>query len=205
MEHRLVLDTVNEVSHALLELVPWRAREGLDKLVSDANEQYKLISDTVGQRVDEIDAAIQRSQQYEQAADAELAWVAETKRTLMALGPIRLEQDQTPAQLQVQKAFSIDIIRHKDSMDELFSHRGEIFSTCGEEQKAVLQEKTECLIQQYEAVSLLNSERYARLERAQVLVNQFWETYEELSPWAEETLALIAQLPPPADSHSWQI
>lgn len=63
MEHRLVLDTVNEVSHALLELVPWRAREGLDKLVSDANEQYKLISDTIGQRVDEIDAAIQRSQQ----------------------------------------------------------------------------------------------------------------------------------------------
>lgn len=63
MEHRLVLDTVNEVSHALLELVPWRAREGLDKLVSDVNEQYKLVSDTIGQRVDEIDAAIQRSQQ----------------------------------------------------------------------------------------------------------------------------------------------
>ncbi|KAF3819988.1 hypothetical protein GH733_015497 [Mirounga leonina] len=201
MEHRLVLDTVNEVSRALLELVPWRAREGLDKLVSDANEQYKLVSDTVGQRVDEIDAAIQRSQQYEQAADAELAWVAETKRKLMALGPIRLEQDQTTAQLQVQKAFSIDIIRHKDSMDELFSHRGEIFGTCGEEQKAVLQEKTESLIQQYEAISLLNSERYTRLERAQVLVNQFWETYEELSPWIEETRALITQLPPPAIDH----
>lgn len=32
-------------------------------------------------------------------------------------------------------------------------------------------------------------------------MNQFWETYEELSPWAEETLALIAQLPPPAVDH----
>ncbi|XP_068773802.1 microtubule-actin cross-linking factor 1 isoform X6 [Struthio camelus] len=198
MEHRLVLDTVNEVSRALLELVPWRAREGLDKLVSDTNERYKLVSDTIKQRVEEIDAAIQRSQQYEQAADAELAWVAETKRKLMALGPIRLEQDQTTAQLQVQKAFSIDIIRHKDSMDELFSQRNEIFGTCGEEQKAVLQEKTESLVQQYEAVSQLNSERYARLERAQVLVNQFWETYEELNPWIEETQALISQLPPPA-------
>uniref|UniRef100_H0YSU6 Microtubule actin crosslinking factor 1 n=1 Tax=Taeniopygia guttata TaxID=59729 RepID=H0YSU6_TAEGU len=193
MEHRLVLDTVNEVSRALLELVPWRAREGLDKLVSDTNERYKLVSDTIKQRVEEIDAAIQRSQQYEQAADAELAWVAETKRKLMALGPIRLEQDQTTAQLQVQKAFSIDIIRHKDSMDELFSQRNEIFGTCGEEQKA--------LLQQYEAVSQLNSERYARLERAQVLVNQFWETYEELNPWIEETQALISQLPPPAIDH----
>uniref|UniRef100_A0A8C9FYI7 MACF1 n=1 Tax=Pavo cristatus TaxID=9049 RepID=A0A8C9FYI7_PAVCR len=188
MEQRLVLDTVNEVSRALLELVPWRAREGLDKLVSDTNERYKLVSDTIRQR-------------YEQAADAELAWVAETKRKLMALGAIRLEQDQTTAQLQVQKAFSIDIIRHKDSMDELFSQRNEIFGTCGEEQKAVLQEKTESLVQQYEAVSQLNSERYARLERAQVLVNQFWETYEELSPWIEETQGLISQLPPPAIDH----
>uniref|UniRef100_A0A8C3FQD0 Microtubule actin crosslinking factor 1 n=1 Tax=Chrysemys picta bellii TaxID=8478 RepID=A0A8C3FQD0_CHRPI len=193
MEHRLVLDTVNEVSRALLELVPWRAREGLDKLVSDTNEQYKMVSDTIRQRVDEIDAAIQRSQQYEQAADAELAWVAETKRKLMALGPIRLEQDQTTAQLQVQKAFSIDIIRHKDSMDELFSQRNEIFGTCGEEQKS--------LVKQYDAVSQLNSERYACLERAQALVNQFWETYEELNPWIEETQALIAQLPPPAIDH----
>uniref|UniRef100_A0A672V2Y6 Microtubule actin crosslinking factor 1 n=1 Tax=Strigops habroptila TaxID=2489341 RepID=A0A672V2Y6_STRHB len=201
MEHRLVLDTVNEVSRALLELVPWRAREGLDKLVSDTNDRYKLVSDTIKQRVEEIDAAIQRSQQYEQAADAELAWVAETKRKLMALGPIRLEQDQTTAQLQVQKAFSIDIIRHKDSMDELFSQRSEIFGTCGDEQKAVLQEKTESLVQQYEAVSQLNSERYTRLERAQVLVNQFWETYEELNPWIEETQSLISQLPPPAIDH----
>ncbi|XP_074832544.1 microtubule-actin cross-linking factor 1 isoform X4 [Carettochelys insculpta] len=201
MEQRLVLDTVNEVSRALLELVPWRAREGLDKLVSDTNERYKLVSDTIRQRVEEIDAAIQRSQQYEQAADAELAWVAETKRKLMALGPIHLEQDQTTAQLQVQKAFSIDIIRHKDSMDELFSQRNEIFGTCGEEQKAVLQEKTESLVQQYDAVSQLNSERYACLERAQVLVGQFWETYEELSPWIEETQTLITQLPPPAIDH----
>nr|XP_034975642.1 microtubule-actin cross-linking factor 1 isoform X16 [Zootoca vivipara] len=201
MEHRLILDTVNEVSRALLELVPWRAREGLDKLVSDTNERYKMISDTIKQRVEEIDAAIQRSQQYEQAADSELAWVAETKRKLMALGPIRLEQDQTTAQLQVQKAFSIDIIRHKDSVDELLSQKNEIFGTCGEEQKATLQEKTECLLKQYDDISHLNSERYARLERAQVLVNQFWETYEELNPWLEETQVLIGQLPPLAIDH----
>ncbi|XP_071992635.1 microtubule-actin cross-linking factor 1 isoform X17 [Engystomops pustulosus] len=63
MEYRIVLDTINEVGSALLELVPWRAREGLDKLVSEANEQYRSVSATIGQRVDQIDAAIQRSQQ----------------------------------------------------------------------------------------------------------------------------------------------
>ncbi|XP_068124915.1 microtubule-actin cross-linking factor 1 isoform X5 [Hyperolius riggenbachi] len=201
MEYRIVLDTINEVGSALLELVPWRAREGLDKLVLDANEQYKSVSATIAQRVDQIDAAIQRSQQYEQAADAELAWVAETRRKLLALGPICLEQDQTTAQLQVQKAFTVDIIRHKDSMDDLISTQEDILGTCGEEQKATLQEKTKSLLQQYEDVSHLNSERSARLERAQVLLNQFWETYEELNPWIEEMLATISQLPPPAVDH----
>ncbi|XP_075053845.1 microtubule-actin cross-linking factor 1 [Mixophyes fleayi] len=201
MEYRIVLDTVNEVGSALLELVPWRAREGLDKLVSDANEQYRSVNATIGHRVDQIDAAIQRSQQYEQAADAELAWVTETRRKLLALGPICLEQDQTTAQLQVQKAFSVDIIRHKDSIDELIGTHEEILGTCGDEQKATLQEKTKMLLQQYEDVSHLNSERSARLERAHVLVGQFWETYEELNPWVEEMQTMISQLPPPAVDH----
>ncbi|XP_059510267.1 microtubule-actin cross-linking factor 1 isoform X14 [Stegostoma tigrinum] len=201
MEYRLVLDTVNEVSNALLELVPWRAREGLDRQVAEANERYKTVSDTVTQKVEAIDAAIQRSQQYEQAADSELTWVAETMRKLTALGPIRLEQDQTTAQLQVQKAFSIDIIRHKDSIDELLNTQEEILSTCGDEQKTTLQEKMDLLQQQYETVSLMNTERYSQLERAQVLINQFWETHEELCPWLDDTRSLISQLPPPAVDH----
>ncbi|XP_058853270.1 microtubule-actin cross-linking factor 1-like isoform X4 [Acipenser ruthenus] len=200
-EQRLVLDTVNEVSSALLELVPWRAREGLDRLVSEANERFRSVSDIIAQRVQQIDAAIQRSQKYEQAADAELAWVSETERKLSALGPIRLQQDQTTAQIQVQKAFSIDIIRHKDSIDELLATREEILGTCGEEQKAGLQRKTDSLLRQYDAVSQLNLDRYAQLERAQVLVNQFWETHEELLPWLQETQTLLGQLPGPAINH----
>jgi len=62
-EKRLVLDTVNEVGHALLDLVPWRAREGLDRLVADANQRYRQSDETITQRVQLVQAAIQRSQQ----------------------------------------------------------------------------------------------------------------------------------------------
>lgn len=58
-----LLDTLNEVGSAFLELVPWRAREGLDKMITEDNERYRLVSDTIAQKVDEIDAAILRSQQ----------------------------------------------------------------------------------------------------------------------------------------------
>lgn len=62
-EKRLILDTVNEVGSALLDLVPWRAREGLDRLVADANQRYRQADETIAQRVQLVQAAIQRSQQ----------------------------------------------------------------------------------------------------------------------------------------------
>ncbi|KAM6433055.1 dystonin isoform 1-T1 [Rhynochetos jubatus] len=193
-----LLDTLNEVGGAFLELVPWRAREGLDKMITEDNERYRLVSDTISQKVDEIDAAILRFQQFDQAADAELAWIAETEKKLMSLGDIRLEQDQTTAQLQVQKAFTMEILRHKDTIDELVKSGDKIMNTCTEEEKQTMKKKMKSLLQKYDAVCQMNSERNLQLERAQSLVNQFWETYEELWPWLTETEMIISQLPAPA-------
>ncbi|NWH29740.1 DYST protein, partial [Chloropsis hardwickii] len=193
-----LVDTLNEVGSAFLELVPWRAREGLDKMITEDNERYRLVSDTISQKVDEIDAAFLRSQQFDQAADAEFAWIAETEKKLMSLGDIRLEQDQTTAQLQVQKAFTMEILRHKDIIDELVKSGDKIMKTCTEEEKQMMKKKIESLLQKYDQVCQMNSERNLQLERAQSLVNQFWETYEELWPWLTETEMIISQLPAPA-------
>ncbi|MED6294289.1 Microtubule-actin cross-linking factor 1, isoforms 1/2/3/5, partial [Characodon lateralis] len=197
-EKRLVLDTVNEVGSALLDLVPWRAREGLDRLVADANQRYRHADETITQRVQLVQAAIQRSQQYEEAVDAELAWVGETERKLASLGPLSLEPDVTVAQLQVQRAFNIDIIRHKDIVDQLLRARDEVLEACSDAQKDALMVKTDSLSTHYDTVSQSHSERFSALEQAQVLVARFWETFEELEPWLGETEALITQLPPPA-------
>lgn len=61
-----------------------------------------------------------------------------------------------------------------------------------------MQKKIESLLQKYDQVCQMNSERNLQLERAQSLVNQFWETYEELWPWLTETEMIISQLPAPA-------
>lgn len=60
------------------------------------------------------------------------------------------------------------------------------------------QAKTQTLLEKYGIVSQLNSERSLQLERAQSLASQFWETYEEMWPWLQETLSSFGQLPPPA-------
>ncbi|XP_005665932.1 dystonin isoform X28 [Sus scrofa] len=195
---RALLDSLNEVSAALLELVPWRAREGLEKMVAEDNERFRLVSDTITQRVEEMDAAVLRAQQFDQAADAELSWITETEEKLASLGDIRLEQDQTSAQLQVQKTFTMEILRHKDLIDELVNSGHQLMSTCSEEEKQAMKKKLDKVLKNYDAICQMNSERYLQLERAQSLVNQFWETYEELWPWLMDTQQTISQLPAPA-------
>lgn len=60
------------------------------------------------------------------------------------------------------------------------------------------QAKTRTVLEEYAVVSQLNSERCLQLERAHSLASQFWETYEEMWPWLQETLSTFLQLPPPA-------
>ncbi|KAM4042424.1 dystonin isoform 17-T17 [Anomaloglossus baeobatrachus] len=196
--NKALLDSLNEVSSSLLELVPWRARGGLDRMVTEDNERYRSVSDTLTQMVEEIDAARLRSQQFSQAVGAERTWIEDTKNKMMALGHIRLEQDQTTTQLQVQKGFTMEILRHKDTIDELVKSGQEIVNSFNEEEKEMMLKKLTNLVKSYDNICHLNAERNLQLERAVSLVNQFWETYEELWPWLTETEKGISELPAPA-------
>ncbi|KAF3708317.1 Dystonin 230 kDa bullous pemphigoid antigen 230/240 kDa bullous pemphigoid antigen [Channa argus] len=197
-DQKPVMDKLNELSSSLLDLIPWHTREGLDKLVTEDNERYRSVFDTITQQVDQINADILKSQQFEQAVDTEVAWLTEAERKLLSVGEIRLEQAQTAAQLQAQKLFSMDIMRHKDAVDEIVKTGKTIMTSKNPEEKEILKAKTQTLLEKYGIVSQLNSERSLQLERAQSLASQFWETYEEMWPWLQETLSTFSQLPPPA-------
>lgn len=58
-----MMDKLNELSSSLLDLIPWHAREGLDKLVTEDNERYRAACDNITQQVDQINADILKSQQ----------------------------------------------------------------------------------------------------------------------------------------------
>ncbi|XP_037638602.1 dystonin isoform X20 [Sebastes umbrosus] len=197
-EQKPVMDKLNELSSSLLDLIPWHTREGLDKLVTEDNERYRAVCDTVTQQVDRINADILKSQQFEQAADAELSWLTDAERKLLSMGNIRLEQDQTTAQLQAQKIFSMDIMRHKDAVDDIIKTGEAIMNSKNPEEKEILKARTQTLLEKYGTVSQLNSERCLQLERAQSLASQFWETHEEMWPWLQETLSAFSQLPLPS-------
>ncbi|XP_038152184.1 dystonin isoform X1 [Cyprinodon tularosa] len=193
-----VLDKLNELSSSLLDLIPWHTRESFDKLVTDDNERYRVVCETITQQVDKINADILKSQQFEKAADTELSWLSNAEGKLLSMCEIRLEHDQTTAQLQAQKIFSMDIMKHKDVVDEIVKTGKAIMNSKNPEEREALKEKIQTLLEKYSTVSQLNSERCLQLERAQSLAGQFWETYEEMWPWLQETLSTFSQLPPPA-------
>lgn len=62
-DQKPVVDKLNELSSSLLDLIPWHTREALDKLVTEDNERYRAVSDTITQQVDQINADILKSQQ----------------------------------------------------------------------------------------------------------------------------------------------
>ncbi|KAM8858982.1 dystonin isoform 4-T4 [Spinachia spinachia] len=192
------MDKLNELSSSLLDLIPWHTRVALEKLVTEDNERYAAVCDTCTQKVDQINADILKSQQFEQAADAELSWLTEAERKLLSMGEIRLEQDQTTAQLQAQKIFSMDIMRHKDAVDHIAKTGRAIMNSKNPDENEILEARIQTLSEKYSSVSQLNSERCLQLERAQSLASQFWETYEEMWPWIQETLSAFSQLPPPS-------
>lgn len=66
-EQKAVVDKLNELSSSLLDLIPWHAREGLDKLVTEDGERYKAVCDSVAQQVERIDADLQRSHRVSSA------------------------------------------------------------------------------------------------------------------------------------------
>uniref|UniRef100_A0A4W6G7E5 Dystonin n=1 Tax=Lates calcarifer TaxID=8187 RepID=A0A4W6G7E5_LATCA len=183
-DQKPVMDKLNELSSSLLDLIPWHTREA--------------VCDTIAQQVDRINADILKSQQFEQAVDTELSWLTEAEKKLLSMDEIRLEQDQNTTQLQAQKIFSMDIMRHKDAVDEIVKTGKAIMNSKNPEEKEILKAKTQTLLEKYGIVSQLNSERCLQLERAHSLASQFWETYEEMWPWLQETLTTFSQLPPPA-------
>ncbi|TNN00081.1 hypothetical protein fugu_013113 [Takifugu bimaculatus] len=197
-EQKPLVDKLIELSSSLLDLIPWHTREGLDRMVTEDNERYRAFCDAAAQQVEQMDADLLKSQQFEQAADAELSWLTDAERKLLSMGEIRLESDQTTAQLQAQKCFAMDIMRHKDALDDIVKTGKSIMNSKTPEEKEMLKAKTQSLLEEYAVVSQLNSERCLQLERAHSLASQFWETYEEMWPWLQETLSTFAQLPPPA-------
>ncbi|CAB1333619.1 unnamed protein product [Coregonus sp. 'balchen'] len=133
-------------------------------------------------------------QRLEQAVVKEMAWFRDTALSLEQLKAINLEPDLISAQLYEQKILAVEILQHKFNIEKMVKI-AEILQTYGDEGEiGDLQTPLDALQEQCNTTSATNSHVVLQLEHAQSLLVQFTEGLAEVSPWLQETQALIGQL-----------
>ncbi|KAJ8411591.1 hypothetical protein AAFF_G00163990 [Aldrovandia affinis] len=130
----------------------------------------------------------------EQAAEKELAWFEITAQRLEGLETIRLDPDLISTQLYDQKILAVEILQHRFNIEKMLKISEILQSYSEEEGTGELQTHLTSLQEQCQSVSDRNSHVVLQLEHAQSLLSQFSESHAEVSPWLQETQALIGQL-----------
>ncbi|XP_058877415.1 microtubule-actin cross-linking factor 1, isoforms 6/7 isoform X3 [Acipenser ruthenus] len=133
-------------------------------------------------------------QKLEQAVEKELGWVAGTEEKVEELCNIHLDQEVISSQLYEQKILAIEILQHRYNLEKMLKIAEMLFSYSEEMEKHPLESHLESLQDRCHSVSLKNSNAALQLEHAKSLLSQFSEAYSEVSPWLQETQALISQL-----------
>ncbi|XP_037533246.1 dystonin [Nematolebias whitei] len=133
-------------------------------------------------------------QRLEQAVVKEMAWFRDTALSLEKLKTINLDPEVIAEQLYEQKILAVEILQHKFNIEKM-AKIAEILKTYSDEGEAGdFQTPVEALQEQCNATSATNAHVVLQLEHAQSLLGQFSECLAEISPWLEDTQALIGHL-----------
>uniref|UniRef100_A0A8C1VIV6 Dystonin n=1 Tax=Cyprinus carpio TaxID=7962 RepID=A0A8C1VIV6_CYPCA len=186
-DQKPLVDSLNEVSSALLELVPWRAREGLDRMVTDDNERYKMASDAITQHVDQTGAAILKSQQVRWFS---AAW---ENNTTLLLGrfPVKFVEahNEAPVIAQMREL----IAEHKPHIDKM-NKTGPQLVELSPTEGVPIREKYEAAEKLYSQLKVDVKHRAAALDEAISKSTQF---HDKIDPMLESLERIAERLRQP--------
>ncbi|KAG7251960.1 hypothetical protein CRUP_016533, partial [Coryphaenoides rupestris] len=142
------------------------------------------------------DAALCASerQRLEQAVVKELAWFKSTALNLEKLKAISLDPKLIAEQLYEQKILAVEILQHRFNLEKMVKISEILLTYSDDGETGDLQNTIEALQEQCNSTTATNSHSVLHLEHAQSLLLQFSEGMAEVSPWLQETQALIGRL-----------
>ncbi|XP_030226472.1 dystonin-like [Gadus morhua] len=130
----------------------------------------------------------------EQAVLKEMAWFKSTALNLEKLKTISLDPNLIAEQLYEQKILAVEILQHRFNIEKMVKISEILLTYSDEGETGELQNTIEALQEQCNTTAATNSHMVLHLEHAQSLLLQFSEGIAEVSPWLQETQALIGQL-----------
>ncbi|CAL8287218.1 unnamed protein product [Merluccius merluccius] len=133
-------------------------------------------------------------QRLEQAVVKEMVWFRSTALNLEKLKAISLDPNLIAEQLYEQKILAVEILQHRFNLEKMVKISEILLTYSDEGDTGELQSTIEGLQEQCNTTAATNSHMVLHLEHAQSLLLQFSEGIAEVSPWLQETQALIGQL-----------
>nr|XP_056710553.1 plectin [Euleptes europaea] len=125
--------------------------------------------------------------QFEQALGSGMAHGSHLLARLEELSQVHLDAHALHLQITDQKLLSAEILHHCGLVERLVALAEPLLGFCSPAVKQQLQPLVQPLQEQAEHLLRQSPACAMRLEQAQLLLAQYAETREELSPWLEET------------------
>ncbi|XP_061468306.1 microtubule-actin cross-linking factor 1, isoforms 6/7-like [Rhineura floridana] len=185
-----ILHRLEQTVEASCQLGP--AQEDLALWLDRLERELSLQGSCLGDRPSPLRTADR--EKFEQVLRSELAKVAQLNAHLEELGQVHLDAPAICSQLAALKLLSAEILHHHGLVERLMAIADPLLSLCPPELQEELQPLAQPLREQTERLLHQSSACGVRLERAQLLLAQYEDAYQELCPWLEETSRAAGQL-----------
>ena len=123
--------SAKEVIQAMADLdVGGDQVEKIQDILNDISGRHDIVLEEINERANDLQTAVTKSQDVQDAVEQLLTWLKETDRKLEQVKPISLNQDKLNEQAQKLNIVETDIESHKPSIESVRQAASELIKTC---------------------------------------------------------------------------
>ncbi|KAH9415294.1 hypothetical protein DERP_006388 [Dermatophagoides pteronyssinus] len=186
-ENKSLLDTINNLAPQFCNYTSGQGTAHIEAIVIKDNRRFNNVCDQINRQVDKIDSMKQRNDEIVNDIDELYEWFKDAERQLLEAEGIPHEPKKLTILLKETKALYDDINSQKGRVRDVLANVKKLIRNNNTEDMIHIREKSEELKDLANHVSQLCLDRLNLLEQALPLAEHFFEAYNELNQWLDET------------------
>lgn len=186
-ENKSLVDVINNNAPQFCNYTNGQGTAHIEGIVIKDNRRFNNVCDQINRQVDKIDVLKQRNDEVVNDIDELYEWFKDVERQLLEAEGIPHEPKKLTVLLKETKALYDDINSQKGRVRDVLANVKKLVRNNNTEDMIHIREKSEELKELANHVSQLCMDRLNLLEQALPLSEHFFEAYNELNQWLDET------------------
>ncbi|XP_065889965.1 microtubule-actin cross-linking factor 1-like isoform X3 [Dysidea avara] len=155
----------------------------VDTWLKGLQRDYGGLDNTVTEKGDQLEAALEEAEQFETCYTSISEWVDAARRTQEEADPIRSELDAVQNQLETHKATLKEVSAKEKELSVVVTQGQSLSDKCVEEDSEVILQWLDQLHNKWDHLNTLLTQRKTQLEEALLTLGQFQQAFDELWVW----------------------